>query len=122
MRARPIAIDGRALAATTAAVLLCALLAAFPPAWRMARAELGVALRETSRALAGGHHRLRSGLVVVQVAVALMLLVGAGLLMRSFVQLLDVNPGFQTHNLLTISTQVPMADAGPSSGPRITCS
>ena len=58
--------------------------------------------------MAGGS-RLRSGLVVLQVTVALMLLVGAGLLIRSFAQLLEVNPGFDTHNLLTISTQMPLS-------------
>ncbi len=114
MRARPIGIDGRALAATTAAVVLCALLAALPPAWRMARTEIGIALRETGRALTGGQHRLRSGLVVLQVTVALMLLVGAGLLIRSFVQLLAVNPGFDTRNLLTISTQMPLEARQPA--------
>jgi putative ABC transport system permease protein len=113
MRIRPIAIDGRALAVTTAAVLLCTLLAALPPAWRMARAELGVAMRESGRAVTGGH-RLRSGLVVLQVTVALMLLVGAGLLIRSFARLLDVNPGFDTRNLLTISTQMPMQGRQPA--------
>ncbi len=113
MRAHRIAIDGRALAATTAAVLLCTLLAALPPAWRMARAEIAAALRESARGLAGGHHRLRSALVVLQVSVALVLLVGAGLLIRSFAQLLDVSPGFRTHNLLSISTQLPMTGRRP---------
>ena len=55
---------------------------------------------------------------MLQVAVALMLLVGAGLLMRSFEQLLDVNPGFQTRNLLTISTQVPMSGRRPERADR----
>jgi macrolide transport system ATP-binding/permease protein len=114
MRAREIAIDGRGLAATVGAVVFCTLVAALPPAWRMARAELGVALRETSRAVARGRHRLRSGLVVLQVTVAFMLLVGAGLLVRSFAQLLDVSPGFDTRNLLTISTQMPASGPGPA--------
>jgi putative ABC transport system permease protein len=114
MRVRPIAIDGRALAVTTAAVVLCTLLAALPPAWRMARAEIGAAMRESGRAVTGGQHRLRSGLVVLQVTVALMLLVGAGLLIRSFARLLEVNPGFDTRNLLTISTQMPLQARQPA--------
>ncbi len=114
MRVRPIGIDGRALLATTATVVLCTLLAALPPAWRMARAEMGAALRETGRAVTGGQHRLRAGLVVLQVTVALILLVGAGLLIRSFAQLLDVSPGFDTRNLLTISTQMPLQGRSPA--------
>jgi putative ABC transport system permease protein len=114
MRVRPIVIDGRALAVTTFAVVLCTLLAALPPAWRMARAEIGVAMRESGRSVTGGQHRLRSGLVVLQVTVALMLLVGAGLLIRSFARLLDVSPGFDTRNLLTISTQMPLQARQPA--------
>jgi predicted permease len=113
MRTRPITIDGRALAATTAAILFCTLIAALPLAWRLARAEIGLALRESGRGLAGGHRRLGSALVVLQVTVALMLLVGAGLLIRSFIQLLDVSPGFDTRNLLTISTQLPTSARQP---------
>ena len=60
----------------------------------MVRADLESALREAGRGLAAGHHRLRSALVVLQVAVALLLLVGAGLLMRSFQLLLASSPGF----------------------------
>ncbi len=48
-------------------------------------------------------------LVVAQVAIAMVVLAGAGLLMRSFIRLLEVNPGFNAQNLVTISTQVPAA-------------
>jgi predicted permease len=113
MRTRQIALDGRALAVTTAAVLLCTLLAALPPAWRLARADVADALRSSGRGLTGARHRLRSGLVVLQVTVALMLLVGAGLLIRSFSRLLDISPGFDTRGLLTISTQLPLQQRQP---------
>src|SRR3712207_3871607 len=61
MRAREITVDGRALAVTIAAVVLCTMVAPLPPAWRLARAEIGEALRASGRTLAGGQHRLRSG-------------------------------------------------------------
>ena len=54
----------------------------------MVGAEIGVAMRKAGRGLAGGHHRLRAALVSTQVGVALVLLVGAGLLVRSFLVLL----------------------------------
>jgi putative ABC transport system permease protein len=60
-----------------------------------------------------GHHRVRSALVMGQVALALVLLVGSGLLIRSFQRLLEVNPGFNPRNLVTISTQVPAAARTP---------
>ena len=63
MQVRPIGIDGRALAVTMGAVVFCTVLAALPPAWRMARGEIGLAMRESERALVGGQHRLRAGLV-----------------------------------------------------------
>ena len=86
----------------------------------MVRAQLAGALREAGRGLVAGHHRVRAALVVVQVAAALTLLVGAGLLVRSFQQVLAVPPGFDARNLVTISTQMPRARAGRSSGARFT--
>jgi predicted permease len=114
IHAREIRLDGRALLFTSAAVLVCAILAGLPLAWRMVRAEIGVALRKAGRGLAGGHHRLRAALVSTQVAVALVLLVGAGLLVRSFLVLLDVNPGFDANNVVTISTQMPASARTPA--------
>ncbi len=113
IHAREIRLDGRALLFTSAAVLACTVLAGLPLAWRMVRAELGVALRKAGRGLAGGH-RVRAALVSTQVAVALVLLVGAGLLVRSFLQLLDVNPGFDANNVVTISTQMPASAHTPA--------
>src|SRR6185437_13612982 len=65
VHAADVTLDARALVFTTAAVLLCALLAGLPPAWRVVRADLEAALREAGRGLTGGHHRLRSALVVL---------------------------------------------------------
>jgi len=102
-----VALDGRALLFTSLAVLLSTLLAGLPPAWRMVRADIESALRASGRGLTAGHHRLRSVLVVVQVAAALVLMVGAGLLIRSFERLLNVDPGFRPANLVTITTMMP---------------
>jgi predicted permease len=108
-----IGLDLRALAFTSAAVLLCAILAGLPPAWRVVRAQLAGALRESGRGLVSGHHRLRAALVVIQLAAALVLLVGAGLLVRSFRQVLAVPPGFDADNVVTIATQLPGGTRGP---------
>lgn len=109
LQGRVIRLDARALLFATATVLGCALLAGLPPASRTVRDDIGNALREAGRGLTAGHHLLRSALVVMQVTVALVLLIGAGLLIRSFQRVLSVDPGFQAHNLVTIWTQVPRA-------------
>ncbi len=114
VRAWPIQIDARALLFTMSTVLLCAILAGLPPAWRMLSGDVNGGLRESGRGLTGGSHRLRSGLVVLQVSVALALLVGAGLLVRSFQRLLEVDPGFQARNLTTISTLIYQATSNPA--------
>ncbi len=114
LQGRIIQLDPRALLFAAAAVLMCTLLAGLPPAWRVARADVGTAIRESGRNLTSGQHRLRSALVILQVAVALVLLVGSTLLIRSFTRLLDVDPGFNPHNLVTISTQVPASAQAPA--------
>lgn len=104
-----IALDWRILAFTFTAILLSAALSGFPPAWSVLQEGIGNRLRQGSRTLAGGHSRFRSALVVVEVAAAVVLLTGAGLLIRSFQRLLTVNPGFDPANVVTISTQTPVS-------------
>ena len=104
---REISLDARALLFTTAAVMISALLAGLPPAWRVIRSDIESSLRGSGRGVMGGNHRLRSALVIGQISIALLLLVGSGLLIRSFQRLLEVNPGFDPQNLLTVSTQLP---------------
>jgi putative ABC transport system permease protein len=113
VRNHHIQLDARALFFTAAIVLASAVGAGLPPAWRVLRVEIGHALREAGRGLTAGHHGFRSALVAGQVALALVLLVGSGLLIRSFQRLLEVNPGFDPHNLVTISTQVPAGARTP---------
>jgi predicted permease len=119
LRTTTVHLDGRALAFTCAAVFACALLAGLPPAWRTVRSEIGHALRESARGVTGGHRTLRSLLVVTQMAFALILLVGAGLLIRSFEHLLQVDPGFNPRNLVTVTTQIPASVQTPAAATAI---
>jgi predicted permease len=113
VRTREIHIDTRALIATITAVVLSAILAGLPPALRMLRADIQRSLGESGRALTSGAHRTRSALVVAQVSVALILLVGAGLLMRSFARLLEIDPGFNARNVVTAATLLPTSAQKP---------
>ncbi|HYG61563.1 MAG TPA: ADOP family duplicated permease, partial [Thermoanaerobaculia bacterium] len=99
----------RALAFTAALCLLATVLAGLVPAFQMTRPDLAGSLREGTRAGAGtvGSRRTRSGLVVAEVALAVLLLVGAGLLLRSFVRLLNVDPGFRTEQVLAFELGMP---------------
>src|SRR5258708_11503666 len=72
------------------------------PAVGLARVEWHEALKQGSRGSSSGHRRFRYAFVTAQVALALVMLVGAGLLGRSFAKLVDVNPGFNTSHLLTM--------------------
>jgi len=75
------------------------------PAMHTSRNDLREGLQRMSRSTAGGHLRTRSLLVVAEVALALVLLVSAGLLLRSLTRLFAVNPGFDAANLLTMQVQ-----------------
>mgnify|MGYP000249344916 CR=1 FL=1 len=88
--------------------LLTALLFGLAPALQLAKPNLQEALKSESRAVTGDvrRRRLRNLLVISEIALALILLVGAGLLARSFVSLLRVNPGFVTERALTLETMI----------------
>jgi putative ABC transport system permease protein len=80
------------------------------PALYAARPDIAGMLRESVRSSSrGGMHRLRSALVVAEMALAVVLLVGAGLLIKSFVALVHVNPGFRTENVVTFDLSLPAA-------------
>jgi putative ABC transport system permease protein len=105
-RVAAITIDLRALGFTGLISLVTGLLFGLLPALRLSRADLNASLKEGGR---GGLHGrgLRNALMVGEVALAIVLLIGAGLLIRSFVKLLNVNPGYQAENLLTAKISLP---------------
>jgi putative ABC transport system permease protein len=102
-------IDPLVLAFTFGVSLLTGLFFGLAPAWHVARADLRETLNEAGRgtSAAGGSLNLRASLVVSELALAVLLLAGAGLLIRSFSRLLDVSPGFQTQHLLTMELSLP---------------
>jgi putative ABC transport system permease protein len=98
----PIALDGKVLAFSMGLALFAGILFGLAPALQTAKLDLRGILNDASRGTTGGTRRqqFRNLLVVAEVALALILLVGAGLLIRSFERLQDVSPGFQPANLL----------------------
>jgi putative ABC transport system permease protein len=106
-RAGAIRLDGTAFAFGAALTAVIGALVGIFPALRVSRRELGRGLERSSRRAAGGHSRTRGGLVVAEVALALVLLIGAGLLMRSIQRALSVEPGFDSSHLVTMQVQIP---------------
>jgi len=107
-RVTEIAIDGRVFAFTLAASLFSALVFGLAPAIRFLNPKLNESLREGGRSVVDRFARsaLRRVLVVSEIALALILLIGAGLTIRSFVRLLQVNPGFSPEKVLALEVHV----------------
>jgi predicted permease len=109
-RAAEVGVDLRVLAFTAALSVLVALLFGLVPVLRFSRSDLSEHLKDGGGrgGTAGGQrHRVRHALVVAQVALALVLLVGSGLMFRSLRALLSVDPGFQPTGVLTARLSVP---------------
>jgi len=89
--------------------VLSGVLTGLAPAFRARRIDVAAAMAEGNRSSNAGvrQNRLRSALAVSEIALALVLLVGAGLLLRSFVKLADVSPGFDPNNVLTFAVALP---------------
>lgn len=102
-------IDGTVLLFTVAIVLVTGLLLGLAPALLAGRRSLGMAMRDGGRGASSGRQAglLRDVFTVAQVAMALMLLVGAGLLLRSFAKVTAVEPGFRTDHVLTMNLSTP---------------
>lgn len=102
-------IDGGVLGFVLVVSVVTGLIFGAFPAWRLSHIAPDRALRGGGRGLAGGRaqHRLQNTLVVAETAIGMVLLIGAGLLMRSFLRILDVNPGFDSKHVLTSRTAVP---------------
>jgi putative ABC transport system permease protein len=101
-RSAEIAVDGRVLIFTSAVTLLAGMVFGLAPVFYAGKYQ-----RQTGRGIIPGPSRLREGLVIGQVAIALVLLTGAGVMAKSLWRLLQVAPGFRTQNLLTARLSLP---------------
>ena len=110
-RAQEIAVDGRALGFTFGVSLLTGVIFGLAPALQSSRLNLNESLKEGGRGSTDGlrRNRVRSLLVISEIALSLMLLIGAGLLIKSFKRLRDINPGFNPERVLTMSLSLPEA-------------
>jgi putative ABC transport system permease protein len=106
-RAQEIHIDGWVLAFTFCVSVLTGFVFGLAPAFQAARRALSAALGESGRTHSGRREGLRGALVVAEVALALVLLTGAGLMLKSFLRMRAVNPGFHAENVLTMTVDLP---------------
>ncbi len=110
----PIAIDGRVLAFAAITALFCAALFGFAPLLGLQRREPQARLRDGERGSTGIANTARRVLVAVEVAMAIVVLCGAGLLIKSLSGLLQVNPGLDPREVLTLQVSLPQQDTyGP---------
>ena len=106
--AEGISIDGRVLLFTLAISFLTAFIFGLMPALQASNPDLNITLRESGRRTAAGSRGImRQALAVSEVALAMVLLIGAGLLINSILRMQRVNPGFDSSNLLTIRIELP---------------
>jgi predicted permease len=104
-----VGLEPRVVGFTAALSLATGLLFGFLPAWHLSRQNVNASLKDGGRSAAGVRRRLRMALVVTEVALASLLLVAAGLTLRSFQAVLNRPPGFQTTGTLTASISLPAA-------------
>lgn len=107
-------LDARVVGFTMALSLITGLLFGAAPAYHAGRTDVQTTLRESGRSAEADRqaHRLRRGLVVLELALALTLLAGAGMLMRSFARLTSVDPGFEPEGILTFNVTLPLTRYG----------
>ena len=110
-RIQTTSLDGRVLAFTCGVAVLTSLIFGLAPALRAANPNLVQSLKETGRGGGDGisHQRLRGALVIAETAIGLVLLVAAGLLLRTFQHLLHVDPGFDPRETLAVNFELPEA-------------
>jgi putative ABC transport system permease protein len=108
-RADMIRIDARVMAFALGVSLLTGIIFGLAPALRLTRRSFQGSLLPGSRAFSAGQERLRSTLVVAEIALALVLLAGAGLMLKSFMRLRAVDPGFRPDHVITLTVDLPDA-------------
>lgn len=106
-RFKEIGLDGRVLLFTMGVSILTGVIFGLAPALQASKPDLNETLKEAGRGSTGPRHVMRSILVVSEVALTLVLLIGAGLMIRSFYHLQQVDPGFSADNLLTFNVSLP---------------
>jgi len=106
-RAENIHLDGRVLVFTLSASLLSGVLFGLAPALKTSRDDLHEILKEGGRGASGARHNAQRVFVVVELALALVLLAGGGLMIRSLARLWSVDPGFDPHHVLEFTATVP---------------
>jgi predicted permease len=106
-RADEIGLDARVLLFTLAISLLTGMLSGLAPGLKTSHWRLSETLKEGGRGAGGGRHRAQGTLVAVEMALALVLLIGAGLMIRSLSALWNVDPGFRPDNVLTFGLRFP---------------
>jgi predicted permease len=101
-------IDGSVLLFDLGVSLVAGVVFGLLPAFRVTRSSPAQALREGSRSVAGGRgqNRVHNGLVIAQTTIGMVLVIGSGLLVRSFIRILNVDPGFDPKHVLTLRTGV----------------
>ena len=105
-RAQDVEMDGRVLIFTLVASIVAGVLFGLAPALKIARPNLQETLKESGRGASGTRHRAQGVFVVVEMAMALVLLIGAGLMIRSLLDLWNVNPGFNPQGVLTFAVSL----------------
>jgi predicted permease len=108
-RAEEIGLDARVLMFTIGISLIAGILFGFAPALKTSHPDLNATLKEGGRGTSAMRHRAQGVFVVTEMALALVLLIGAGLMIRSLTQLWKVDPGFSPDNVLTFGLSLPPA-------------
>ena len=112
-RAEDVRIDSRVLLFTIVASVIAGVLFGLLPALKASRLDLHPALREGGARSGGARHRTQGVFVVVEIALALILLMGAGLMIRSLAAVLRMDPGFNADHLLVARASFPVSDVTP---------
>jgi len=107
-RAEDVKVDARVLLFTLGISLVVGIVFGLVPALRMSRTNVQETLKEGGRGMSGARHGAQGVFVALEMALALVLLAGAGLMVRSLAALWSVNPGFDAHNALTFSMSFPV--------------
>ncbi len=113
-RAENVGLDGRVLVFTLVASGLAGVVFGLVPALKTTRTHVSTTLNESGRSVAGTRSRAQSAFVIVEMAMALVLLVGAGLMVRTLMHLWGLDPGFDSHNVLSFVVSMPQAVAKSS--------